>query len=257
MIDTNVYLSHWPFRRLPLDEPAALEAKLRALGVTQAWAGSFDGLLHRDVAAVNSRLVALCRAGGGTFFEPIGTVNPLLPDWEDDLRRCAEAHRMRGIRLHPNYHGYALDEPRFADLLAKAAERGLFVQLARSMEDERTQHPLVRVPHVDLKPLELLVAKLPKLKLVVLNGFRGLRPEQVDKLASTGRVWFEIAMLEGVAGVDKLVKQVGPDRVVFGTYAPIFVPESAVLKLQESALPGQVEQAIKHENAANVLKPIE
>jgi uncharacterized protein len=254
MIDTNVYLSHWPFRRLPLDEPAALEAKLRKLGVTRAWAGSFDGLLHRDVAGVNTRLTSLCRAGGDDFFEPIGTVNPLLPDWEDDLRRAAEVHGMPGIRLHPNYHGYTLDEPRFASLLEKAAERGLFVQLARTMEDERTQHPLVRVPHVDLAPLVALLKKVPKLHLIVLNAFRGLRPEQLDKLAATGRVWFDIAMLEGVAGVDRIVKQLGPDRVVFGSYAPLFVPESAVLKLQESSLPGQVEQAIQRENAERIIK---
>jgi predicted TIM-barrel fold metal-dependent hydrolase len=252
VIDTNVYLSRWPFRGLPLDEPTALEAKLRALGVTQAWAGSFDGLLHRDVAAVNTRLTAICRSGGGTFFEPVGTVNPTLPDWEDDLRRAAEVHRMPGVRLHPNYHGYTLDDPRFARLLELAAERGLFVQLARSMEDERTQHPLVRVPHVDFAPLASLVENTANLRLLVLNAFRGLRPEQLDQLAATGRVWFDVAMLEGVAGVEKLVKQVGPERVVFGTYAPFFVPESAVLKLQESALPGQVAEAIRNENAQSI-----
>jgi predicted TIM-barrel fold metal-dependent hydrolase len=254
MIDVNAYLSHWPFRRLPLDEPAALEAKLRGLGVRRAWAGSFDGLLHRDVSAVNSRLTTLCRAGGGDFFVPVGTVNPLLPDWQEDLRRVAELHRMPGIRLHPNYHGYTLDDSRFASLLEQAAARGLFVQLVRTMEDERTQHPLVRVPHVDLAPLVPLVEKLTKLRLIVLNGFRALRPEQIDDLAATGRAWFDIATLEGAAGVDKVVKQVGPDRLVFGTYAPFFVPESAVLKLQESALAGQVERAIKSENAERISK---
>jgi uncharacterized protein len=254
LIDTNVYLSHWPFRRLPLDEPALLEAKLRSLGVTRAWAGSYDGLLHRDVAAVNDRLTSECRGLGGGLFEPIGTVNPMLPDWEDDLRRTAEVCRMPGIRLHPNYHGYTLDEPRFARLLELAAERRLFVQLVRTMEDERTQHPLVRVPHVELGPLAALVEKLPKLRLILLNAFRGLRPEQLDKLAATGRVWFDIATLEGVAGVERLVKQLGTDRVVFGSYAPFFVPESGVLKLQESALAGQVEQSIKRENAERILK---
>lgn len=250
MLDVNVYLSRWPFRRLPLDETAKLVERLRKSQVEQAWCGSFDSLLHRDVAAVNARLVTECRSVAGGLLEPVGCVNPTLPDWQGDLRRCHEVHRMRVIRLHPNYHGYRLDEPRAAELLSAAAERGLVVQIALSMEDERTQHPLAKVSHVDASPLVEIVAELPKLRLSLINVFRSLRVEQVDKLAATGRVWFDIAMLEGVAGVDKLVRQVGPTRVVFGSYAPFFVYDSAELKLQEAALAGEVDTLIRRGNAA-------
>ena len=64
MIDVNVYVSRWPCRRLPDDETPRLVRRLRDRGITSAWTGSFDGLLHRDVAAVNSRLAQECRRFG-------------------------------------------------------------------------------------------------------------------------------------------------------------------------------------------------
>ncbi len=253
MIDVNVYLHRWPFRRVPGDEPDALVAKLRAAGVTQAWCGSFDALLHRDLAAVNSRLAAECRKFGAGLLEPFGAVNPLLPDWQDDIRRCHETHGMRGLRLHPNYHGYKLDDPRVAELLAAAAARKLLVQIAVTMEDERTQHPLVQVPRVDLAPLVSRLESQGDLRVVLLNAFRGAKVDVVDKLAATRRAWFEIAMKENVAGVEALVRQVGHERVLFGSYAPLFIHESAVWKLRESPLGGGQLEAIQSGNARQLI----
>ena len=48
IIDTNVNISRWPFRRLAGDETPDLVARLRKRNVTQAWAGSFDGILHKE-----------------------------------------------------------------------------------------------------------------------------------------------------------------------------------------------------------------
>lgn len=253
MIDTNISLERWPFRRFVDDAPDRLVAKLKTRGVTQAWAGSFDGLFHRDIAAVNQRLADACQQFGRDFLKPFGTVNPVLPDWHDDLRRCHEVHKMPGIRLHPNYHGYTLDDPRFAELLSLASERGLIVQLALSMEDERTQHALHLVPHVDPKPLAAIVAKQRKLKLVLLNAFRSLPVLKAAEVAQAGQVWFDIAMLESVAGVAKLVEQVSPKRVLFGSHAPLFYFESAELKLIESGVPESVLTQIRSENAERLL----
>lgn len=253
MLDVNVYLSRWPFRRLSCDETAPLVARLRSLGISQAWAGSFEALLHRDIAGVNARLAEECRLHGDDLLLPFGTVHPKLPDWEEDLRRCQEVHHMPGIRLHPNYHGYKLDDPDFARLLDLAADRGLLVQIALTMEDERTQHPLVQVPHVDVAPLVEHAQRRPKLRLVLLNAFRSLRVEKVDKLAAAG-ISLDIATLEGVGGVARLIAQIPADRVLLGSYAPYFYPESALLKLQESSLGGLERQAIAAENAARLLK---
>lgn len=253
LTDTNVSLSRWPCRRLPLDETPALVARLRSQGVKQAWAGSFDGLLHRDLASVNARLAEDCRKHGRGLLVPFGSVNPRLSDWEDDLRRCQEEHKMPGIRLHPNYHGYKLDDPAFARLLDVACELGLIVQLVVSLEDERTQHPLMRAPHVDVNPLLVLLAGRPRLRMVLLNWSRGVSSALLAKLSAAGQVCFDIATLEGVGGVANLLKQVPADRVVFGSHAPFFYLESAVLKLKESALSDAKLTSIRAGNARRLL----
>ena len=252
LIDVNVALGRWPFRRLPLDETPTLVAKLRQHGVAQAWAGTFDGLLHKDVAAANTRLTDECRKHGRGMLIPFGSVNPTLPGWEEDLRRCAEAHGMRGIRLHPNYHGYTLDDPAFVKLLALAAERRLLVQIVADMEDERMHHRLASVPHLDAKPLPDLLKPLPALRLVLLNWFRSVNSGLVKPLADAG-VCFDIATLESVGGVANLIQQISAERVLFGSHAPFFYFESSVLKLKESALPVEQARAVCTTNARRLL----
>lgn len=252
LIDTNVSLGRWPFRRLPLDETSALVAKLHANGVTQAWAGSFDALLHKDVASVNSRLADECARRGGEILVPFGALNPMLPNWEEDLRRCAEVHKMRGIRLHPNYHGYKLSDPIFERVLGLAIERGLIVQIAVIMEEERTIHPLVNVPPTDTAPLPSLMQKFPGARVQLLNAFRTLRGKPLIELATAG-VHFEIATLEGVAGVGNFLAQIPGERLLFGSHSPFFYFESAALKLKESALTDAQLAAITHDNALRLL----
>lgn len=253
IVDVNVSLSRWPFRRLPCDETPRLVEKLRQAGVTRAWTGSFDALLHTDLAAVNSRLAQSCATHGKDLLVPFGSVNPMLPDWPEDLRRCHEVHRMPGIRLHPNYHGYALDAPAFTELLAQARKRRLILQLAVMMEDERTQHPLLRVPSVDLDPLPRIAAQYPDVPFVVLNGLRTRRSPLLTELARRENAFFDIAMLEGAGGISQVLETLPSSRVLFGSHFPFYYLEAAQLKLVESELTPSQRTQISRTNASQLL----
>jgi predicted TIM-barrel fold metal-dependent hydrolase len=253
-IDVNISLFQYPTRRWLLDETKSLVEFLKSKGVTQAWAGSFEGLLHNDVAAVNERLAAECRKTKEEFLIPFGTVNPQLPDWEDDLRRCHEVHGMRGIRLSPNYHGYGLDSPNAASLLKLANDRKLIVQIPVRMEDPRTQHRLLSVPDIDMKPLISILESLPQLRVVIVNGLMSLSTDLQSRLVQAGRIYFDIATLEGIGGITRLMKTVPADRILFGSHAPFFVWESAELKLKESPLPEPFVEQFRRTNAIGLLQ---
>ena len=253
LIDVNVNLSRWPFRRLRGDDTASLVAMLQEKGVTQAWAGSYDGLLQSDIAAVNTRLAEECQRYGKGILVPFGSINPTLPDWEDDLRRCAEEHRMPGIRLHPNYHGYQLDDPIFKQVLGLAAERGLIVQMALLMEDPRTAPPILKLEPTDYRPLAGLIKETPGLRFVLSNALKVIRKQALSDLVEAGDVSFDIGTLEGIGGVGNLLAQIPLERVLFGSHAPFFYFESALLKLRESPLVGEQLRAIRHGNARRLL----
>ena len=249
IIDTNVSLCQWPFRRLPLDETAALVGKLRELGISQAWAGSFEGVLHRDISGVNQRLAEQC----APFPElvPIGSINPALPGWKEDLRRCRDHHAMPGIRLYPNYHEYTLGDPRFTDLLQLATDAGLFVQIAVAMEDTRTQHELVQVSNVDLSPLPDRMHNITGARVQLLNA--RLRPPLLADLGKTPGIFFETSRVEGTDGVATLLRSVPVKRVMLGTHAPFLIPEATLIRIQESQLNEHALSLLLSENAEQQL----
>jgi predicted TIM-barrel fold metal-dependent hydrolase len=114
-------------------------------------------------------------------------------------------------------------------------------------------HPLLRVEPTSVTGLPGLLKQTPGLRLVLLNSQRFLRGQALADLIAAGEVYVEIAMLEGVGGLANLLAQAPLNRILFGSYAPLFYFESALLKLQESPLNDEQLGAIRCENARRLL----
>ena len=251
LTDVNVHVGQWPFRRLNGDDPRSLVANLSRHGVKRAWTGSLEGLLQRDIAGVNSRLADACREHGRGVLIPFGTINPSLPQWEEDIRRCREVHPMPGIRLYPNYHGYKLDDARFVHLAELADGAGLIVQIAVQVEDRRTQNPLMAVSPVDLSPLPDVIRRFARLKVVVLNS--SISAPLATRLAGAGQLCFDLSHHEGLQGISHALQSVPLARLLFGSHSPLFMMEANLLKLRESPLTDDQLAAVAFENADRLL----
>lgn len=247
-IDTNVTLFRWPSRRVPLDRVKALEGRLRTLGITEAWACSFEGILHRDITTVNVRLHERCKKH--PFFRPCGVLNLSLPSWKRDFVNCVERHSMHGVRLYPNYHDYSLGGAACEELFEMAARLRVLVQIVVSLEDSRTQNRMLSVPDTDLKPLCVMAKKYPKTTFQLLN-LRYITRDLHD-VFSCQNILVDTARIDGTDGVSKLVEQVSPSRVLYGSHSPLLIPEASMIRMHESALSLGDQQSIFFGNASEI-----
>jgi uncharacterized protein len=268
VIDTNVNLFGWPFRNLKYGETQALADKLRKHGIVQAWAGSFEALLQKNVDGVNGRLADECRRRGQGFLVPFGTVVPAWPDWEEDLRRCHEVYKMPGVRLYPGYQGSGVEHANFVPFLQAAGERGLLVQIAMGMEDSRVHHPITMVRPVHAPTLTTALKRVPKTKVQLLYAAGdALNPGARATLAAQTHALFDISRFESVGVLWRMLgggsqgadgdfesSRIPLERILFGSHAPYFPVETALFKLFESPLTLEQMSAIMEGNARRVLK---
>src|ERR1041385_73337 len=260
IIDTNVNLLDWHFRALKYRQTKALVAKLKQHRIVEAWAGSFEALLSKDMSGVNSRLADECRTQAPDFLIPFGSVNLAWPDWEEDVRRCHEIHRMPGLRIYPGYQPFDLDHPAMESLVRMTSERGLILQVVFGMEDPRVHHPIIRVGPVTFAPLLTALNQTPNAKVQLLH-FAPNRGDDLLQFMAKPNTIMDISRLEGNGAVGRMIgtiqglpsPRVPVDRLVFGSHAPYFPGATAILKLIESPLSAEQLQAIRQGNARRLL----
>ena len=235
--------------------------KLKKHRVIEAWAGTFEALFSKDMNGVNSRLAAECREHGPGFLIPFGSVNLAWPDWEEDVRRCHEVHKMPGLRIYPGYQPFDLDHPGMERLLQITSERGLVLQIVFGMEDARVHHPIINVGPVTFAPLRKVVEKTPNAKVQLLHFPGQARGDDLAQFMTRPNALMDISRLEGNGAVGRMIgsitglpsAHVPVERLAFGSHAPFFPVETAILKLIESPLEARQLQAIMQGNARRLL----
>src|SRR5262249_6017597 len=106
---------------------------------------------------------------------------------------------------------------------------------------------------VDTAPLPEVIAAVPRLRLVLLNHFGIVKPALWPQLIAAGQGFLEIATVEGISGIAKLLETVPAERLLFGSHFPFFYFESAELKMKEAKLEPAVDKAIRSDNAKRLL----
>ena len=223
-------------------------------GIDQAWVASLDAILNRETKTANSAL-AEAVAPHRDRLTPFAVINPNFPGWQSDLATCLDELGMCGVRTYPNYFGYTLENACFRELLSQVHERGVPLQIAVRVADERMHHPLVKVPAVDITELETHLAEAGDTPIILLNLRQGELAPATALCQAHSNVSLEISHVEVVGGVGRVLAEAPVGQVLFGTHAPILVPASSVLKVRESALEDDCIKALCHDNPRACCRP--
>lgn len=124
-------------------------------------------------------------------------------------------------------------------------------------------HPLVNVGPVTFAPLLRAVRGAPNVKMELLHFPGSFRGEERAQFLTHPNLVMDISRLEGNGAVGRMIGSapglnsaiVLVERIIFGSHAPYFPLETALLKLVESPLDLPQLQAIMQGNARHLLLP--
>ena len=243
----------------------AIPALAAAGGVAPSHDGTIAGLLGAMDAAGIGRAVVCSIATRPSQFEailswsqsiasdrivPLASIHPDDPNPAGRVAQVAAAG-LAGLKVHPYYQEFALDDPRAMAIYAAAADHGLLVtchcgyDLAFPYDDRAAPARVQRV-----------IDALPQLRFVATHcgGWRAW--DEVEALLLGRPLDIEISMTLGWTEperVRRLLLGHDPGRLLFGSDAPWSEPAEALQRLAELDLPAGLLDGLLRRNAARLL----
>jgi len=253
IIDANTWIGHWPFRRLRLADAAGLGRLLDRTGTGLALVSPLSGPFYRDcLTAVEEMLED--GSWDAARFRPVAVVNPHFPGWEEDLRTMATSMGCVALRLIPNYHDYSLHSDEAVQAATVATDLGLPVIVTARMYDERSHHPRMYVPPVPMEEVRYLMRMVPEarylLSQVTFPEASSLLSE-MDLVADAG---WEMSYKPPAFMVERVVSELGGERLFYGSGAVLQYPESLLLPVQQAPIDDAARQAILGGNARRLFE---
>ena len=147
----------------------------------------------------------------------LGTIHPDSENKTKIIENLAKAG-IKGIKLHPEFQSFTLDDPRMTELWHACIANDMFV-LTHAGADIAYPPPYKTNP----EKVARFHRQFPELKLVVAHfGSWGMW-DDVEKHLIGLPIWFDLGYTGGFIESDKMVDMMrkhGTDRIFFGTDSP-------------------------------------
>lgn len=252
IFDINTSVGHWPFRKLKNDTPEKLRNELESHDISGASVANTNGLFYLNCHDANIELHEWLK-GHEKFFTGIATINPFYAQWEKDLRNCVEKFNFGGVRIAPQYHNYELDSipDSFAEL---AASLDIPVFIPHRLIDIRQRHWMDTEKAILIDTVYDFCMKYPAMKVIYTEA--AVSADFFNGKKKCRNLFLEMSRMHSSYGqsLSILAKEIGADRLLFGSGSPFKEISSSLLKLEYAALKKDEKEKIASGNAIKLLR---
>ena len=194
----------------------------------------------------NEEVVQACREYPDKFW-PLVYVNPL--EGAEACRRkigiYTEEHGFMGIKMNPLRHAFVADDLCVDPVMEEAERRGLPVFI-------HSGHPPYSLPW----SIALLAERYPSVKVVMIHmgHGHGVYIDAALKMAKRyPNIYLEMSGMPMGVKIREAYRQVGSDRILFGTDIPFHHPSVEIQKVLTCGLDEREQEDVFYNNAKKLM----
>lgn len=183
-------------------------------------------------------------------FYAFGSVHPDAPDAVAELERL-KAAGIRGIKLHPAYQGFAVDDRKLYPIYQRCAELELPIVFHAGWD--------IAFPDAhcsDPDQCERIVRDFLSCQFVFAHLGGMERWDEVERRLCGKNVYLDLAFVSEAISIEQMKRIIGlhdPRRILFATDCPWSTPPRLSAFLDEAGITGEMREAINHRNAEALL----
>ena len=181
---------------------------------------------------------------------PFSSIHPDYADFRDELARIKDAG-LKGIKMHPQYQGFKIDEDRAMPIYEALVAHDLILVIHAGFDISFPTDPSAS-PDKTARVIE----RFPELKLVACH-FGGWRQwDEVRRYLAGKGLYFETSYTIGDLPQERIMELIelhGEDKIVFGTDSPWKDQADSVEEIKSLPISQEAKEKILHMNTERLL----
>ncbi len=187
------------------------------------------------------------------FFYSFGSVHPDAEDRFDELERI-KSLGLYGVKLHPDYQKFMVDDEKIIPVYKKCAELDLPIMIHSGFDPVSPELCHCK-PENAAKAYELV----PECTMILAHAGAMCRWDEVEKYLAgmEGNLYFDVSVVANYIKPDQLLRIIrkhGADRILFGSDSPWDDPENEKQMIKNLPLSDEEKDMIFYKNALKILK---